>query len=815
MLARRVRVLFVLLDASSAAPWASSAARVPIAVARGAEEGLRALERSTFDLVVFDRAPGEAGKALWKAAQRRASSALVLAQAGRPGGLVGELAKLLDVLPEFAHLRDGRGEILYANSRFRETFAGPDGRRRFEALRAGREACGEPAPNGGAAQGEARIWKAPDGRTFELRELCFTSAEGERLWLEIGSDVTAEAAVRVALESARDTVESLPIGILTFRFAPPDHLVLFGANEAALSSLQGERAEWLGRPFEDLWPPEMVARAKGPLLDVAREGIPMEREVVVTRGDQIRRAFRVRAFRLADDRIVAAFEDVTAEKHAEKELARSEAQHRLLFEHAGVGIGYYSPDGRVIAFNRVARRWMGGQPEDYAGRSLVDLYGLEAGKSYMARLKRAAAGEVLEVEDRIDLPQGARWFASTYTAIPGHDDVAAHVMIVSLDITAQKEAEAAREAALAELERTRREMSLVVGTTNEMIAFYDLDLSVQWANRAAASSLGLSAEELRGRHCYELWHGSDRPCPDCPVLRARDSGRPQEGEMRTPDGRSWEIRGYPVLEGGEVVALVEFGLDVTARRAAEEERKGFEATLRQAQKLESIGTLASGIAHEINNPLMGMINYADLLAGRVGDPTLREFAQGIKDEGARVAGIVRNLLSFARGDVELMRTAQPTAVVESSLALFRSLLAKDGVEVVVDVPDGLPRLACRPHQIQQVLLNLLTNARDALNEKYPGGAVPGKRLRIVGRPAHGGCVRLTVEDEGIGIPSEHLDRVLDPFFTTKPRDRGTGLGLSVSYGIVRDHGGTLSIESQAGGPTRVHLDLPAVSEEEA
>jgi signal transduction histidine kinase len=221
------------------------------------------------------------------------------------------------------------------------------------------------------------------------------------------------------------------------------------------------------------------------------------------------------------------------------------------------------------------------------------------------------------------------------------------------------------------------------------------------------------------------------------------------------------------------------------------ERKRLEAQLRQSQKLESIGTLASGVAHEINNPLMGMINYAELISLRCSDPDLRSYAEEIKVEGTRVSGIV-----------------------EWTLSLMQALLKRHFIDVRIDVPANLPKVQCRSQQIQQVLLNLLTNAKDALNERYPE-ADENKVLALSAEAFHKngmGWVRLTVEDHGTGIAPEIIDRVFDPFFTTKPRDQGTGLGLSISYGIVREHGGELTVDTAQEGVTRFHVVLPTVEE---
>ncbi len=389
-------------------------------------------------------------------------------------------------------------------------------------------------------------------------------------------------------------------------------------------------------------------------------------------------------------------------------------------------------------------------------------------------------------------------------AIPGH-----RVVIAFEEITEQRRAEEV-------LERARLDMDLVLNATSDCLAYYSLDHTVQWVNRAAMRAIGKPVDEIVGRPCYEVWRCADGDENACAVRRVVETERQSDVRIKAASGRTFVVRAYPAFEDGRLVGVVESTVDITASERAREERERMEAQLRQSQKLESIGTLASGIAHEVNNPLNGMMNYAELIAARVQDDALRAFAEGIKEEGARVAGIVRNLLSFARKDPGETVASSPARLVEMTLLLVRALLAKDGIDLRIDVPEDLPCVACRPQQIEQVLLNLLMNARDALNEQFSGQATPEKWLALRARTVDGGGaprVRLTVEDNGTGIPEAIRERVFDPFFTTKPRDRGTGLGLSISYGIVRDHGGRLWIEglSAPRGATAVHVDLPAVS----
>jgi len=308
----------------------------------------------------------------------------------------------------------------------------------------------------------------------------------------------------------------------------------------------------------------------------------------------------------------------------------------------------------------------------------------------------------------------------------------------------------------------------------------------------------------------------------------------------TFDGKSYAAPGFrttehkfeePVVVGGRKRGTIEVFLDEEeggdrplasdedhdmvrsiARTLGEtEERREAETQLIQASKLASIGELAAGVSHEINNPINGIINCADILMDNLaGDPENRQFAELVRSEADRIAVIVRNLLAFSRQDPHTPSLARVHDIVEVVLSLVKKTLQKSLIHLIVEVPEDLPRIRCRSEQLHQVLMNIVINAIHALDARYPHGD-PDKKLIIRGHvhkvPSRQ-WVRLTVEDHGTGVAPEHMDRLFDPFFTTKGRNKGTGLGLSVSAGIVRAHNGHLRAESEAGSYTRFHIDLP-------
>jgi signal transduction histidine kinase len=187
-----------------------------------------------------------------------------------------------------------------------------------------------------------------------------------------------------------------------------------------------------------------------------------------------------------------------------------------------------------------------------------------------------------------------------------------------------------------------------------------------------------------------------------------------------------------------------------------------------------------------------------------------EFAHEIISETERVSVIVRNLLQFARQEKQTHSPARIEDIIESVLSLMRTVLRHDQIRVKTDIPEDLPLIKCRSQHIQQVIMNLLTNARDALNDKYHGQH-GDKEIEICCRvleKSGQSWVRVTVGDHGGGIADAIRDRIFDPFFTTKPREQGTGLGLAISHGLVKEHHGNLHFETEPGRGTRFHLDLP-------
>lgn len=249
------------------------------------------------------------------------------------------------------------------------------------------------------------------------------------------------------------------------------------------------------------------------------------------------------------------------------------------------------------------------------------------------------------------------------------------------------------------------------------------------------------------------------------------------------------------------------------------QKKAIEAEALRAGHLASIGELAAGVAHEINNPTHAIVNLAQILLNEF-DQKSQEYdvAVRISKEGDRIADIVGSLLSFARDDrKEEKSPINLNEIMSDTLALTKAQIRKDGIDVKMDISPYLPEIIAHSQQIQQVFLNIITNARYALNQRY-SGAHEGKILEILGEELSidkRSYIRITFLDRGIGIPANEIENVVNPFYSRKPNGIGTGLGLSISHGIIGDHGGKLSIESIEGEFTKVTIDLPARGKDES
>ncbi|MHC1742082.1 MAG: PAS domain S-box protein [Syntrophobacteraceae bacterium] len=501
------------------------------------------------------------------------------------------------------------------------------------------------------------------------------------------------------------------------------------------------------------------------------------------------------------------FHDVTELIEAKEALRQSEERYRMLFHEANdalfmLGLNPGEGLSNYCEVNEAACQMLGYSREELLQRSPFDIVAPELVENIhtaleaLVREKKLIAERVYSARDgtRVPVELSLRLFDCLGKPT---------ILAIARDISRRKDAEDALRESEAKHRRLSQEFQGLLDAITDNLILVSPELKVLWSNKGMPCCATEQASRLEAAHCYELCGTSGIPCEDCPAIRCFLSGE-VETQLSTSGDRSLSIRAFPILSAGAVHNVILVITDIT-------EKMTLQAEAFQAAHLAALGELAAGVAHEINNPINGIINYAQILLNKSVDGSReRDVANRIIKEGDRIAGIVSSLLSFTRHSKNDKRLLSLVSVLSETLSLTEAQIRSEGIRLRLSVPEDLPPIEGNSQQIQQVFLNLLNNARYALNERYPE-MHDNKILEIIGATSvvdgihH---VGLTFHDRGTGIAGEVLARVMKPFFTTKGNAQGTGMGLTISDRIITDHGGILKICSVEGEFTQVTVELP-------
>jgi two-component system NtrC family sensor kinase len=334
-------------------------------------------------------------------------------------------------------------------------------------------------------------------------------------------------------------------------------------------------------------------------------------------------------------------------------------------------------------------------------------------------------------------------------------------------------------------------------------SFYIIDprFKLIAVNRSRARRIEQTPKYLVGKLCYEAFFDRRKPCPECRVSETFQSGqfiqRNERRRNRQEEATEWEIFSYPISnEKEQTTQALLLEHDIT-------EKRRLETILTQSEKLAAVGQLAAGVAHEINNPLTAIIANAQILHRELPtDHDLQESVDLIARAGARAAQVVRNLLDFARKEEYSLGLTDLNETVERALELIQHEFIARGVDLKFEPDPDLPSILASQDHLQSVWLNLLLNAMDSL-DKSPS------EIRVNTQQA-GDEIHISISDNGKGISPENITRIFEPFYTTKAPGRGTGLGLSVSHRIVKQHRGHIRVESQVGLGSKFTVILPTL-----
>lgn len=567
-----------------------------------------------------------------------------------------------------------------------------------------------------------------------------------------------------------------------------------------------------------LFTPESWRRLSISLENTRTTGIPYELELETVTKDGANGWMWVRGEAEKDSEgnitsLWGAAQDITEYKKIESEIWQSEERFRIAQEISPDGFTILHPvrneTGEIIDFifvyeNQAIARINQTDHQQIIGKRLLDLFPSHSGTSiYEAYVHVANTGKSRIIEDVYvgEVISRPTWLRMVIVSM-GED-----IAILAQDITERKQA-------YQEQLFWQDMLRYIIENDLSSIVVMDKDMNYMFASKKYLKDFHINDTQIVGMNHYTLF-------PNMPdVFRsvhqrvlAGETVNSEEEIFRHSDGSidytRYMLRPWYQMKG-EVGGIVMYLEVITERKQREQKNIDEMIKYRQQQKLESVGTLASGVAHEINNPIMGIINYAQLILDENHNLNINEYAKEIITEGLRISDITNDLLFYSRQQKQEHSLANINDIIHRTLNLIRSMLKKDQIDVHLNLLEDLPQLKCRSQQIQQILMNLLTNARDALNDKYPNSD-PEKMIYISNHRFNEGgrrWIRVIVEDHGNGIPADIQENIFDPFFTTKPRDIGTGLGLPISYGIARDHHGRLLFETESDHFTRFILELP-------
>ena len=520
---------------------------------------------------------------------------------------------------------------------------------------------------------------------------------------------------------------------------------------------------------------------------------------------------------------IAVGRDVTARKQVEEILRESEEKFRTIFISAPLGIAIAKPDGRFIEVNDSGCRMLGYSNEELRKMSFLDItYPEDRGETRkLADKVWDGKSDFYQAEKRYLKKDGSPlWATINASAIRDSRGKVQYWIGIMQDITQRKQTEDA-------LKESEEQYRFLVNNLPGIVFKGFKDWSVEFYDNRIEGLTGYKMHQFNSgkKKWHDLIVKEDIESARQTFIKAlkTDKSYVRNYRITIRDGSIvWvQERGYIVCnQNGNIEYVSGVFYDITDRKEAEEDKKKLEEQLFQAQKIESIGTLAGGIAHDFNNILGIILGNTELAMDDVPEwNPARHNLREVQTACLRAKDVVRQLLSFARKTVLEKKPTNIIPIIKESLDLMRSSIPTS-IEIRQNLPRDIDTILADHTQIAQVLINLSTNADHAM----PDGGILEVSLEnveldkdaIVQYPdlGPGRYVHLTVSDTGHGISQEEIDRVFDPYFTTKEIGKGTGLGLSVIHGIVKSHGGAISVDSELGRGTTFHIYFPVTEEEE-
>lgn len=526
----------------------------------------------------------------------------------------------------------------------------------------------------------------------------------------------------------------------------------------------------------------------------------------------------------AIERELLEVENQRARRQAEESLKHSESELRALFAAINDVIFVLDAEGRYLKIAPTDPTYLYKPPHDLLGKTLHEVFPKEDADFFLAQLQRALSeGKAHRVEYRLQQEGREVWFEGSVS--PMSQD---SVVWIARDITERKRAEEEKAQLIAQLESQRQRLNNVVANVPGFVweAWGEPDAANQRVNYVSdyvETVLGYSVEEWLATPNFWLtiMHPDDQERAAQEAAAGFQSGQPSRIEFRwiAKDGHLvWvETRTLVITnEQGQPVGLRGVTIDISERKQVEETLRQREEQLRHAQKMEAIGTLAGGIAHDFNNVLGIIVGYCELAQmGLPLEQAAQPYLAQILKASNRAKDLVQQILTFSRQQEHERKPIRLQPVLEETLQLLRATLPST-IELRQRLDPQAPLALADPTQIHQVMMNLGTNAWHAMQEQGGVLEVTLSSIEIDAalaeahpdlRPGH--YLQLVVSDTGHGMDRATLKRIYDPFFTTKAPGKGTGLGLAVVHGVVKNHRGAITVATEPGKGTTFTLYLPA------
>jgi PAS domain S-box-containing protein len=478
---------------------------------------------------------------------------------------------------------------------------------------------------------------------------------------------------------------------------------------------------------------------------------------------------------------------LTSEKR--RELSISEDKYRGLFENANEGIIILKdPSLQIADVNREVEKVTHYANEELLRMGYFDLFRPEENEKARMYLNEVIEKGERRVDDlSLKKRDGAFFEADLSIKRIGLGEESFFQMIFR-DITEKKRLER-------KIIESKRNLEAIFDGIGDQLSIQSPDFEILRVNKSVIERHSTTFTDLIGRKCYEAYYQKTSPCQGCPLSVTIGTRQPASSTLKFPEiEKVQQIFSYPVSdEKGKLLYLIEYVKDVTEEQRLKEQ-------LIQSEKLAGIGILASGVAHEINNPLSGIIGMAEIVLEEEDPSKNRSYLMDILTCGQRIAEIVNGLRSYSRtakggelGAIDLHE------VLETSLKMVQLATKSVPVEVIKKF-QPIEKIKANPGEIQQVFTNLITNAFQAMNGRGGNLILSSRSLKDF--------VEIKVSDSGVGISPRYLNQIFDPFFTTKKTGEGTGLGLNIVYRIVTKYEGTIEVESTEGVGTTFTIKFP-------